>query len=160
VETAISCSLLFSILFGILIASLALYVSNFVSEAAKEATRYAAIRGFYSCTDANKAFPDCNLNPTTSGNAIQTHIQSLGYPFASGITAQASWFSPTSSGTWSQACTGATDTVTGSLLANTACNFPGHAVQVQVTYNFPFSIPFVPAQTLNISSSSQMVISE
>lgn len=161
VEMAISLSLLLSALFGIMICCLALYVSNTVAEASKEATRYAAVRGVDSCTYATTTFPDCNLGPTSAGNAIQSFVQSRGYPFSNGLIAQAYWFAPTAAaGTWTSACTGATDSDANSFLNGTACNYPGHAVQVQVVYQFPFSIPFVQQQTLNIGSKSQMVINE
>jgi Flp pilus assembly protein TadG len=39
-------------------------------------------------------------------------------------------------------------------------NDPGDPVEVTVTYTFPLSIPFVPSQTLTMTSSSQMTISE
>jgi Flp pilus assembly protein TadG len=37
---------------------------------------------------------------------------------------------------------------------------PGDPVEVTVTYAFPLWIPFVPSQTLTMTSSSQMTISE
>ena len=160
VEMAISISLLLSALFGILTCCLGLYISNTVAEASKEASRYASIRGTLSCTYATSPFPNCNLGPTTAGNAIQDYVQSLGYPFSKGLIAKAYWYAPTSVGTWTSPCTSATDSDVNSFYNGTACNYPGHAVQVQVVYQFPFNVPFVPKESLNIGSKSQMVISE
>lgn len=39
-------------------------------------------------------------------------------------------------------------------------NNPGSTVKVTVQYTFPLTIPFVPSQTLSMSSTSQMVISQ
>jgi Flp pilus assembly protein TadG len=39
-------------------------------------------------------------------------------------------------------------------------NSPGNLVQVTVTYTLPLIIPFVPKQTLTMTSTSEMVISD
>ena len=39
-------------------------------------------------------------------------------------------------------------------------NSPGCAVSVTVQYVFGFDLPFLPAATINMSSTSQMVISQ
>jgi Flp pilus assembly protein TadG len=39
-------------------------------------------------------------------------------------------------------------------------NKPGSSVSVTVTYSFPLAIPFLPAQTLPLTSTSQLVISQ
>jgi Flp pilus assembly protein TadG len=149
VEMALSLSVLLAMLFGIIELSMALFAYNFASEAAREATRYAAVRGAPSCT-VLATFPNCNLNPTTTGNPLQTYVQRLGYPFAQNMTVTANWYSPSGSpgNTWTTACTAAT------------CNAVGNAVQVTVSYVYPLSIPFWQSTTINISSTSQMVISE
>jgi hypothetical protein len=42
----------------------------------------------------------------------------------------------------------------------TPCNNPGNLVQVTVAYKFLLSIPAVKASTINMSSTSEMVISQ
>ena len=158
VEMALTCSILFAMIFGIVEISLALYTYNFVSEAAREATRYAVIRGSNSCV-ISPTFPDCNLNPVTTGNPavtytttspLQTYLRGRQFPYSSGLTVTAAWFSPSGapSNTWTTACTIST------------CNAVGNAVQVTVTYAFPVGIPYVGAYTISVHSTSQMVISE
>lgn len=149
VEMTVSLAVLLAMIFGVIEISMALYAYNFVSEAAREATRYAVVRGTGSCTVLS-TFPDCNLNPTTSGNPLQTYVRGLGYPYASSMNVTAAWFSPSGApgNTWTTSCAGAT------------CNVPGNAVQVTVTYAFPISIPFWKNTNINVSSTSQMVISE
>lgn len=141
VEFALASAILFVMLFGIIGGCLALYTFNFVSDAAREATRWAVVRGA-SCT----ALDHCGA----SSADVQTYVQGLGYPgmTASNLTATASWLSASASAptTWTS-CTGS------------GCNVPGNAVQVQVTYTYPFDIPYWKVTTISISSKSQMVIS-
>jgi hypothetical protein len=167
IEMAIACGVLLALLVGIVQAAQALYVYNFVSEAAREGTRYAAVRGADSCTNALGAMPDCNLGPTSSGNAIQAYLRGLGFPYANGVTASTTWVSPTGgSGSpvvWdatNNPCTTATDTNANSLLKGDPCNYPGHAVQVHVACTYSLGIPFWKIASLNINSTSQMVIND
>lgn len=141
VELAVSLSALMTVLFGIFSTSLALYAYVLVSNAAREASRYAIVRG-------NTFTSDCS----TSGYAnciaqnadIQTHVQSLGYPAinTSHLTATTTWL--TSSGI---SC-GTADT----------CKSPGNFVHVTISYPCPLNILFLSNRTLNLSSSSQMVV--
>jgi hypothetical protein len=162
VEMALASAVLFTLLVGIIQVSMALYIHNFVSEAAREGTRYAVVRGASSCLYATSAMPDCNLGPTTSGNPIQAYLRGLGFPYSSGVTATATWWSPTGAAPnqWTLSCTTATDANATSPLDGDACNYPGHAVRVQVTYSYPLAVPFWGTHTLNISSTSQMIINE
>lgn len=149
VEVAITFSILSMLVFGIIFMAMALYARNFVAEAAREASRYASIRGSNSCTILS-TFPNCNLNPTTSGNPLQTYIRGLGYPYAQSMNVDATWWSPSASPgrTWTTACLTA------------ACNAPGNMVKVTVYYDFPISIPFWTSTSISLASTSQMVISE
>jgi Flp pilus assembly protein TadG len=139
VETALSLVLLFTVVFGIMEIGWALYTYLFVSQAAREGTRYAIVRGSTCaapgslCTDASQA-------------DIRSYIQNLGYfgINSNNMTVTATW--PTTGA----ACTP----------SSTPCNNPGNLVQVTVAYRFPLSIPFVRASTINMSSTSQMVISQ
>jgi Flp pilus assembly protein TadG len=78
-------------------------------------------------------FTDCGV---TSAQ-IQTYVRSLGYP---GINTN----NLTATATWS------------------AGNAPGNPVSVTVTYTYGLNIPFWPqsGSILNLSSTSQMVISQ
>ena len=135
VETAVAFVILLPMVLGILQCSLALYAYNFVSDAAEEATRFAMVRGS-TCTGFATACPAVPAD-------VQNFIRSLNYPgiVASSLTATTTWPS--------------TDPSCAS-----PCKAPGHPVSVTVSYPFLLSIPFVPAQTLNLTSSSQMVISQ
>jgi len=166
VEMALSITILIVLILGLVQFSMAVYAYNMVSEAAREATRYAAIRGTKSCEYATSTFPDCNLGPDSSGTAsattaLQNYIKNRNFPLSGNVQVVANWFSPTGIPTqWTETCNTAIDTNSDSKLINDACNFPGHAVQVQVTVAYPLTIPFWGSQSLNLTSTSQMVISE
>lgn len=140
VEFAISFSVVLMMLFGIIQCCLMVYTLDYVSDAARQATRYAIVRGS-NCT----GMPDCGINSA----GIQTYLQGVPYPGINmnSLTATTTWLSASSTQptTWT-AC-------------GTQCNSPGNAVQVHVTYGFPLDIPFWKNTTINLSSTSQMVIS-
>jgi hypothetical protein len=157
---AFSLSIFLTLLIGMIQVLLALYSYTFVSEAAREATRYAAVRGSNSCNIA-KTFPNCNLGPTSAGNPLQAYVNSLGYPGlnASNITVTATWQAASlnanqTSTVWTTQCAGATDTF------NNFCNQPGNQVTVGVQYAFPWAIPGLPNSTLNVKSTSALIINE
>jgi Flp pilus assembly protein TadG len=151
IEMAITSSILLSMLFGVIQMSLALYSYNFVCQAARQGSRWAIVRGSKSCTNTPN-LTDCDA---TSAE-VQTWVQSLAYPglTSSNLSVTTQWFQATTSGspattTWSTtACSGA------------SCNVPGNEVTVTVSYPLSLDIPFVPHATLNMASSSTLVISQ
>ena len=171
VEMALVCAFVYlPMVFFIFEISYAVYAYNFVSLMSRQASRYASVRGVNSCLIAS-SFPNCNLSPTTASNpnstsgstSLQTWVQSQAYTglSAANITVTASWWSALvapgtgtfSTTTWNSQCT--TTDINGN-----ACNTPGDAVQVTVTYAFPLNIPFWKQKTLNLSSTSRMIVNE
>jgi Flp pilus assembly protein TadG len=151
IETALAIPVVFALLFGAFEITMMLYSHEFASEAAREATRYAMVRGSLSCTNTPN-LSNCNLGPSTTGNPIQTYVQSLGFPMASDLTATPTWLTATTSGS--------PGTTTWATCSSGTCNLPGNAVRVKVTCAFPVSFPFWRNFTFSISSTSQMVISQ
>jgi Flp pilus assembly protein TadG len=172
VEMTLVCSFVYlPMLFGIIEVSLALYSYNFICDAARRATRYAVVRGVQSCA-ISSTFPDCNLGPATSSNptstdgsaALQTFVRNTGYPGIdpNKLTVTVTWWSANvtnpADGTysytdWNTQCT-STD------LNGNACNTPGNAVKVVVNYPYTLGIPFMKSYSMNLGSTSQMVINE
>lgn len=146
-ETALSMIVLLTFLFGIMETCLMLYTNHFISEAAREGTRYAIVRGStagtLNCTAPGP--PTCVAQGGNDTGDIATYVKGLGFPGidSSRMTVNSSWSSYVNGSTCSA-----------------LCNSPGNLVTVTVTYNFPLSIPFVPAQTFNLTSTSAMVISQ
>lgn len=138
VEFAVSASVLFLVLFGIIEMCFALYIYDYVSDAARVGTRWASVRG-----------TGCNvLTPCPAGQSdIQSYLQSVPYPGinSGSLTATVKWFQLSTSPTNWTVCP-------------TPCQQPKNEVQVTVTYPFPLHIPYFPSGTINIQSTSQMVI--
>jgi Flp pilus assembly protein TadG len=147
VETALSASVVLLLIFGIFEISLALYSYHCIGEAAREGSRYAMVRGSTSCVNTPNQ-PACNA----SVGQIQAYVKGIGF---SGLDSGSpmhvfpSWLTSngTAPATWSNCTSG-------------VCNAPGNVVKVQVTYQFPLSIPFWPGTTVTLQSTSQMVIAQ
>ena len=159
VETAIAFSLMLAILFGLVVTSFALYTYHYLSAAAREATRYAIVRGSNSCSSSGSALANCNMGPDTNGQkTLQAWVSSRGYPGIDGskITVQALWYSES---TYTDSLGNPVHQWITLCSSGDTCNDPGNMVKVTVQYAFPFSIPFWKATTLNMSSTSSLVIS-
>lgn len=145
VEIAVVSTLFFAMLIGAFQMMLALYTFHFVSEAAREASRYAIVRGSTSCTNT-PALSNCNATATQ----IQSYIRGIAYPgiTSSNLNITTAWLqaSTTYPRTWSS-CAG-------------SCNAPGNQVKVVATYAYSLSVPFVPKASLNLTSTSEMVITQ
>jgi Flp pilus assembly protein TadG len=143
VETAMSMIILLTFLFAIMEGSFALYSYHFISDAAREGTRYAMVRGSTAGAACGASYNsyDC---VASSGN-IQSYVTNLGFP---GINPGNMTVTPV----WSS--------YTGGSTCGTPCNSPGNLITVTVQYSFPLTIPFVPAHTYALTSSSAMVISQ
>lgn len=134
-ETAIVMSVVLALLFGIIDFGRALYTYSFVATLAREGARWMIVRGS-QCT----LLDDCGAQTPQ----LQSYLQSLneGATNASKITASAQF-----------------PTCTGSAGGN-GPNGPGCVVLVTVQYPFAFIAPFVSKATINMTSTSQMVISQ
>jgi len=145
VETALASAVFLALLFGIIQIAFALYTYDFVSEGAREGTRYAIVRGSTSCTNTPN-LTNCNA---TAGQ-IQTYVKGLGFPgiSSSNLTVTTTW------------CTASAQPTTWSSCSSGTSKAPGNAVNVVVTYALPLSIPFWKSQSVNISSTSQMIIAQ
>lgn len=139
VETAFSMIILLTVIFGVIEICLAVYSYHFLSEAAREGTRYAIVRGA-SCSGFASACP-------ASSTDLQTYVKSISFP---GIDPTQMTVTPT----WSAYSSGNT------CPASPPCNTPGNLITIKVQYNFPLNIPFIPARTLAMSSTSSMIISQ
>jgi Flp pilus assembly protein TadG len=130
---------LFTLIFGIIDFGRALFAYHFVANAAREGTRYASVRG-YACQ-----------SPMTGCDATQASIQTYLQNEAQGsglnpnlLSVDALWPPET----------------TNPAVCTQTPNYPGCTVQVQVSYPFKFIFPFLPKSTVNMSSTSAMVITQ
>ncbi len=139
-------SIFFAMLIGSFQMMLVLYTFHFVSDGAREGTRYAIVRGSTSCTNTPN-LSHCNA----TADQIQTYVKGLNYPGINpaNLTLTTTWLSAstTKPTTWSSCSSG-------------TCNAPGNLVKVVANYSYSLNVPFVPAATLHLTSTSQMVISQ
>jgi Flp pilus assembly protein TadG len=133
VEYALVFMVFISLLLGIIDFSRALYTYHFLSNAARDATRWAAVNGA-TCTN------DGSCAASASQTDIQTYVTNITPPGVdpTKLTTSASWLG-------SAACPG-------------GGNNPGCPVQVQLSYQFNFVVPFISTDPLTLSSSSEMTI--
>jgi Flp pilus assembly protein TadG len=141
VEFAMTAVVLFMTMIGLMKVCMGIYTFHYISEAAREATRYAMVHGS-ACSNSG-----VSCTTPANGSGITTYVNSLAYP---GINP--SLMTVTTS--YAAYPTGATCT------PSISCNNPGNLVTVKVQYAFPYSIPFMTAKTLNMQSTSAMVISQ
>jgi Flp pilus assembly protein TadG len=141
IEAAVSFALMIALIMAVFQFSLALYSSHFVADAAREASRYAIVRGSSSCSDSPN-LTNCNA----TAEAIQSWVRNLNYP---GINPQ----NLTVTTTWPSSGVDCYPSAS-------PCNNPGNLVNVVVTYGFPLNVPFWKSVTINLRSTSQMVISQ
>jgi Flp pilus assembly protein TadG len=146
IEFAVVAIVLFMCIFGIMDCSRALYAYHLASYSAREATRYAMVRGSTwktaSCTTTSTF--GCNA---TSAN-VQAYVKSIA-PLAidvSSLTVTTTWPGTELAGS-----------ATTCSIANGA-NSPGCLVMVQVSYAFNYTLPLLPSTTLNLKSTSEVVI--
>ncbi|KAA6461223.1 pilus assembly protein [Acidobacteria bacterium AB60] len=146
VEMALSSMVLFAMLIGICQVSLGLYAYQYCSDAARLASRYAMVRGNTSCTNT-PSLSKCNASATD----ISNYVKGLGYKgiTSSNVTVTTSW------------CAAGTSTpMTWASCSSGTAKAPGNLVKVTVAYPMTIHVPFSPQLALNLSSTSQMVISQ
>ena len=155
VEFALSAAAIFALFFGIIQFGRALYTYQYVNEVARELTRYAIVRG-NACT----AMPNCGF--TDSDTTLQAYARATyTYPGmdVNQLTVTNTWYSPilNTNGTIN---IGASNKGWAACGSGSGCNHPGDMIKVNITYPFPLNIPFWKATTLNVTSSSSMIISQ
>jgi len=165
VEFALVFMLLMTMMLGILDFGRVLYAYHFVSNAARTAARWAIVTG-HSCTNAGSCTAPISCGsgsctPCASGCAeaktadVQNYVTML---------AQVANINTSSTGCGGSACLVTTPTwnpagSNGPTICSTTNNAAGCTVEVQVSYNFNFLVPFVHSSSVTMSSTSEMIIS-
>jgi len=142
IEYALVFMFFMSMVLGIVDFSRALYTYHFLSNVAREATRYAAVRGSTCNDDSSCSAATPDTGPAAPGNTvIQDYVKTIVPP---GVNPNPPDLTTTPSWPGTGACAG--------------LNNPGCPVEVQVSYQFHFVVPFIRSTPLKISSSSEMII--
>jgi Flp pilus assembly protein TadG len=151
VEFAFVFMILITMILGIMEFSRALYAYHFVSSAARQATRWAAVNG-HDCGDDSSCNGTGGMNNGPASDAdIKNYVTSHA---TAGIDAGQITVNPDDEPFWLVNA----DSPTFCSVASTQ-NSPGCTVQVQVSYNFNFLVPFIRSSAITLSSTSQMTIS-
>ncbi|HTW46826.1 MAG TPA: TadE/TadG family type IV pilus assembly protein [Acidobacteriaceae bacterium] len=128
VSFALSASVLFMFIFGLTTMCLAFYTYESISEMAREGVRYAIVHGSTCETSSGTS---CEVTAAQ----VNSYVQGLGFPNVGG----------------------------GTMTVNTTYPDGGEVpdadrVQVNISYAYPWHIPFVGSQTVDMSSTSEMYI--
>jgi len=143
VEFALAISIWIAAAFLIMYVSFALYAAHFVADAAEEGARYASVRGSsWGTASCSSNQLDCAASSTDISKYIKNEVPP-GIS-SSSLTVTTSWPGTTPSGA---TC----DNVEGS-------NSPNCVVNVTVSYNFSFPLPFIRNSRRLFSSTAQMTI--
>jgi Flp pilus assembly protein TadG len=130
-ETAIVLAVVLAMLFGIIDFGRAMYTYAFVAQLARQGARWMIVRGS-QCS----LLDHCGAGQTE----VQTYVRGLSEGMTNPNNIQVS--PPAFSG------------------CAPVSNAPGCTVAVTVTYPFNFLLPYLPVGTINMSSTSKMVISQ
>jgi Flp pilus assembly protein TadG len=144
VEFAFVFMILITMILGIIEFSRALYAYHFVSGAARQATRWAAVNGSTCSGDGSCPYAT-GAGPADITSYVTSHVQA-------GIDASQITVNPGGESFWPV-------NADSPPVCITTQNSPGCTVQVQVSYNFNFLIPFIHSSAITLSSTSQMIIS-
>lgn len=131
VEFAISSSIFFILLFGIVEFCLVIYASNFIAYAAQKGTRYAMVRGSdWTDTCASASSYACQASEAD----VKSYVSGLPHPGITLSSVEVTW--PHTTGV---ACTS---------------HAQGCQVQVRVHSTYSLNIPFIPAASIPLTSTS------
>lgn len=148
--------ILFPLIFGIFDFARAAYAYHYVSFAAREATRWASVRGS-QCASSMPA--PCEAT-SGAGGTVDTYVRNAApaglYVDSDNCAGTAGCLLVTTN--WPGAPSGSN--APSACSGGAGANSPGCAVSVEVQYTFGFDLPFLPQAVINMSSASQMVISQ
>jgi Flp pilus assembly protein TadG len=138
-EFALLLPLLFALIFGIIDFGRALYSYHFVSNAARDATRWASVRG-RDCSGLS----NCSAQ-AADVSAYVASIAPMGIDASpSRLSVDTTWVAPPNN----------------LAICTVFPKHPGCAVKVQVKYRFKFILPFLPTSGYQMTSTSEMIISQ
>lgn len=142
VEFAVVAPVAIIFLFGIIESALLVYSLHTVAEASRLGARWAMTRGG-SCINTTDKIGGTAVCPSTSTsvqNYVKTQLPGLN---ASKVAVNTHWYTDSSHGT---DCS--------------ASEAIGCVVNVQVIYDFDFTVPFVGKRTIALGSTSEMTITD
>jgi Flp pilus assembly protein TadG len=153
VEMAISSLILFSMVFAVFEVTMACYTYNAVSEASRESARWGMVRGS-KCSTYTVNQDHCGA----SSDDIQNYaISSTRIDWSKCTKAK-----PCVVATWMKGTTvSGSSTSTTWATCNGGCSAdPGNLLVVTITYPYALTFPMVKTFNINLTSTSQVVVSQ
>ena len=147
VETAGTLALLLTLIFGIFDCARALYTNIYLGYAARQGAHYAMTRG--ASWSGNPCSTTATVSCTATSANITAYIQGImagGVGTSSGVSVVTTWPGTTAAG---NGCT-----------INSSPTSAGCLVQVQVSFDYAFLLPFVPRNLAHMQSVSSLTISQ
>jgi len=151
-EAAMMMMVFLTLVFGICGFGHALYVYHALNNAAKEGARWAAVNGYLCNNDSS-----CTFANGAQASDIQTFVQNS-FPASidpSKATVTASFTAPSGA---PPVCTSDILNGSGTVIQAKEANYPGCTVKVKIEYTYTFLFPLISNNTLNMSTTSEMVI--
>jgi len=152
VEIAMASAITLATFVGLFQVTMACYTYNAVSEITRETTRWAAVRG-----------STCHLNTPTLDNcpATTANIQNYAKTFGAINWSQCTTSNPCVTVSYKTATTTTTPTATTTWATCASnCGAPGDMIVIKMTYPYSFNIPFVNQFSLNLTSTSEMIVAQ
>lgn len=151
IEFAISAVITVSLLLGVMDLSRAVYTYHFISSAAELGARFAEVHGSgwpSACSSSSGTSYSVPLGCTASKSDVQAYVQSLTPPAINkaNLTVTPQWLGKDINGS--------------TTICGTTSNKAGCLVQVNVSYQFTYMIPFVPTAAQTLTATAQAVITE
>ena len=153
VEMAISSAVVLATFIGVFQMTMACYTYNAVSEVARESARWAAVRGATCSTNT----PNLDHCPALTAD-IRNYAKSVGAINWSPCTTSSQCL--TVSYKTGTTTTGVTQPTTTWATCASNCGKPGDMVIVAMNYPYSFSIPFLKQYSLNLRSTSEMIVAQ
>jgi Flp pilus assembly protein TadG len=153
VEMAISSLILCTMFFGIFEVTMACYTYNAVSEAARESARWAMVRGS-KCSTYTVSQDHCG--------ATSDDIQNYAKASTKINWSQCTTASPCVTATWLKATTvSGTSTSTTWATCTGGCSAdPGNLLVVSISYPYALTFPMYRTFNINLTSTSEVIVSQ
>ncbi len=147
VEFAVAVLLLVTVSAAIVDCCRVIYADHYVGYAAAAGARYAMVRGS-TWKNASCSTPSTESCTATADNirSLVKSIAPVGVSTANNLSVATTWTGTTPSG------------ATCKVLGQT--NLPGCVVEVQVSYDFSYALPFMPQNAIHLTSTSGTVIAQ
>ena len=151
-EAAMMMMIFLTLVFGICGFGHALYVYHALNNAAKEGARWAAVNGYLCNNDSS-----CSFANGAQASDIQSYVQNSlpASVDSSKATVTASFTAPSGA---PPVCTSDIKDGSGNVIQAKEANYPGCTVKVNIQYTYTFLFPLISNNTLNMSTTSEMVI--